>query len=114
MSSGNSNKTSLGISENVAGLLCYVLTWITGIIFYILEKENRFVKFHAIQSIVTFLPLMVFSYIIGIIPFLGPLIKSIIWILEVILWLILMIKAYRGEMYKLPITGDFAEQQLDK
>jgi len=110
----NSNKTSLGISENIAGLFCYILTWISGIIFYVLEKDNRFVKFHAIQSIVTFLPLTVFSYIIGIIPILGWLIKRLIWIVQVILWLVLMFKAYRGEMYKLPIAGEFAEQQLDK
>jgi uncharacterized membrane protein len=114
MSNGGPNKTSLGLSENIAGLLCYALMWITGIVFYVLEKENRFVKFHAIQSIVTFLPLLVISYVIGIIPILGGLIKSLIWVLEILLWLLLMAKAYKGEMFKLPIVGDFAEQQLDK
>ena len=47
-------KTSTGLQENVAGLLCYVLGWVTGLIFILIEKENKFVRFHAMQSIVTF------------------------------------------------------------
>jgi len=45
-------KTSLGLDENIEGALCYVLGWLTGIVFFVLEKDNRFVKFHAMQSIV--------------------------------------------------------------
>ena len=48
------DKTSTGLDENIAGLLCYVLGWISGIIFFLLESENKFVRFHAVQSIVTF------------------------------------------------------------
>ena len=47
-------KSSTGLDENVAGLLCYVATWITGIIFFVIEKDSKFVKFHAMQSIITF------------------------------------------------------------
>jgi uncharacterized membrane protein len=112
-------KTSMGLEENIAGLLCYVLGWITGIVFLVLEKENKFVRFHAMQSIATFLPLMIIAWIIGWIimwiPFvgwaIGGLISTLIWILVLILWLILMFKAYQGELYKLPIVGDFAEAQ---
>jgi uncharacterized membrane protein len=109
-------KTSMGLEENIAGVLCYVLGWITGIVFLVLEKENKFVRFHAWQSIATFLPLMVIAWIIGWIfmwiPFFGWAISTLIWILVLILWLILMFKAYQGEMYKLPIVGDFAEKQI--
>ncbi len=104
-------KTSMGLEENIAGLLCYVLGWLTGIVFLVLEKENKFVRFHAMQSIATFLPLMIIAWIIGWIPFIGIVISSLIGILSLILWLILMFKAYQGEMYKLPIVGDFAEAQ---
>jgi len=112
-------KTSMGLDENIAGLLCYVLGWITGIVFLVLEKESKFVRFHAMQSIATFLPLMIIAWIIGwtvmLIPFagwaIGGAISTLIWILVLILWLILMFKAYQGEMYKLPIVGDFAEAQ---
>lgn len=102
-------KTSMGLEENIAGVLCYILTWITGIVFLILEKENKFVRFHAWQSIATFLPLTILAWIFGMIPFIGWAISTLIWILMVILWLVLMFKAYQGEKYKLPIAGDFAE-----
>jgi uncharacterized membrane protein len=109
-------KTSMGLEENVAGALCYILWWITGIVFLLLEKENRFVRFHAMQSIVTFLPLTIIIWIIQVLLFWVPVVSwailSLLWILTLILWLVLMIKAYQGELYKLPIVGDFAEKQI--
>lgn len=106
-------KTSMNLEENVAGLLCYVLGWVTGIVFLILEKENRFVRFHAFQSLLTFLPLSVVAWIISQIPIVGWVLASLIWILVLILWLVLMFKAYQGERYKLPIVGDMAEKQTE-
>jgi uncharacterized membrane protein len=109
-------KTSMGLEENIAGALCYILGWITGIVFFLLEKENRFVRFHAMQSIVTFLPLTIIIWIIQVLLFWVPVVSwailSLLWILTLILWLVLMIKAYQGELYKLPIVGDFAEKQI--
>ncbi len=105
-------KTALGINENIEGLLCYVLGFITGILFLVLEKDNKFVRFHAMQSIVTFLVLFVISMVFGIIPFLGWMISGLIGVVALILWLLLMFKAYQGEMYKLPMAGDFAEKQI--
>ncbi len=104
--------TILGIDENIEGLLCYVLGFITGILFLILEKENRFVRFHAMQSTATFIVLFVVSIVFGIIPFIGWVISPLIWLLTLILWLLLMYKAYKGEKYKLPVVGDFAENQV--
>jgi uncharacterized membrane protein len=107
-------KTSMNMEENIAGALCYVLGWITGIIFYILEKENKTVRFHALQSIIVFLPLTIIVGILqGIllfIPFIGWAISGLIGLLMFILWLILMLKAYQGEKFKLPIVGDIAEK----
>jgi len=104
-------KTSMGLEENIAGLLCYVVGWITGIVFLVLEKENEFVRFHAFQSLLTFLPLSVLAWILGWIPFTGWVLAGLVWILILILWLILIFKAYKGEKYKLPIVGDIAEKQ---
>jgi len=98
------------MEENIEGALCYVLGWVTGIVFYLLEKENKFVKFHAMQSILTFLPLSVIGWIMMWIPFIGWAIGTLIWLLTLILWIVLMIKAYQGEMFKLPIVGDMAEK----
>ena len=106
------NKTALGLDENIAGLLCYVLGWITGIVFLVLEKENKFVRFHAMQSLATFLPLFIISMVIGIIPIIGPIISTLITLLGLILWILLMYKAFKGERFKLPVVGDFAEKQI--
>jgi uncharacterized membrane protein len=97
-------KISLDIEENVAGLLCYLLGWLTGIIFLILGKDSKFVSFHAMQSILTFLPLHILVWILP--PFFGWLLI----LLSFILWIILMIKAYQGERLKLPVVGDIAEK----
>ncbi|MFZ3167458.1 MAG: DUF4870 domain-containing protein [Candidatus Methanoperedens sp.] len=110
----NNNKTALGIDENIEGLLCYVLGFITGILFLVLEKDNKFVRFHAMQSIATFLIIFVISMVIGFIPVIGWLLSPLIGLVALILWLLLMFKAYKGEKYKLPIAGDFAEQQVSK
>jgi uncharacterized membrane protein len=103
-------KTSTGLEENVAGLLCYVLGWITGLVFFLIEKDNKFVRFHAMQSIIVFGTLTVASIVISWIPFIGWVICWLISILAVVLWIVLMIKAFQGEKYKLPWAGDMAEK----
>lgn len=119
-------KTSTGIQANVAGLLSYVLGWITGLIFFLIEKENKFVRFHALQSIITFGGLCVLgiaiSVFVGIFAAMGAgflvpvlsLINGLLGILGLILWILLMIKAYQGEKFKLPIAGDIAEKNVEK
>jgi len=109
-----SNKTVLGINENLEALLCYALGWVTGLVFLLLEQKNAFVRFHAMQSLVTFLGLFLVSFVLGFIPVLGMLVGLIMWPLSVVLWIVLMVKAYKGERYKLPVIGDFVEQQLSK
>ena len=104
-------KTSTGIQPNVAALLSYVLGVITGIIFFIIEKENKFVRFHAMQSIITFGGLFVIQMVFAFIPVIGAIIVPIISIASLILWVILMVKSYKGEKFKLPIIGDIAEKQ---
>ncbi len=106
-------KTSTGLQENTAGLLCYLLGWITGIIFLVLEKDNKFVRFHAVQSIVVFGAYTVLSIIFGWIPIVGWILNTIIGIAAFILWVILMVKAYQGSMYKLPVSGDIAAKQAE-
>jgi uncharacterized membrane protein len=107
-------KTSLGLQENIEGLLCYVLGWVSGVIFLILEKESKFVKFHAMQSLITFLGLFVINFVIGMIPLIGWLISILSFPIGLILWILLMYKAFKGEMYKLPIVGEIAEKQINK
>jgi uncharacterized membrane protein len=103
-------KTSTGMDENVAGLLCYVLGWITGLIFFLIEKKNKFVRFHALQSIIVFGVLTLALIVLGWIPIIGWVIGWIIWVLWIVLWILLMVKAYQGEKYKLPWAGNLAEK----
>jgi uncharacterized membrane protein len=107
-------ESSTGLSANVAGLLCYVLGWVTGIIFIVLEKKSTFVKFHAWQSIMTFGVLFVVSLIFSWIPFIGWIIGTLIGILSFVLWIILIIQAGTGKMWKVPLAGDWAEKQISK
>ena len=112
-------KTSLGLEENVEAALCYLGVWITGLLFYFIDDKNKFIRFHALQSILVFLPLtilaLIFGGAFGLIHyeqgwyFFGW-ISWIFWILVVILWLILMIKAFQGQKMKLPVVGDLAEK----
>jgi len=112
--SATSGKTSTGMQPNVEGLLCYILTWVTGIVFVIIEKENKVVRFHAFQSIAVFASINIVQIILGFIPILGWIIDIILWVLEVILWIVLMLNAYQGKMIKIPIAGNFAEKQANK
>lgn len=107
-------KSSTGIQENIAGLLCYFGTFVTGIIFFILEKESPFVKFHAMQSIVLYVFLWIVGLGVDFVPFVGWLLKMLVSLTGFVLWIVLMIKAYHHERTKLPVVGDIAENMLQK
>jgi len=95
-------KSSTGLDENVAGLLCYIAGWVSGLVFFLIEKDSKFVKFHAMQSIITFVAVVILAFI--------PIINWVIGVLALVLWIVLMIKAYQGEKFKLPVIGDLAEK----
>lgn len=104
--------TVMGIDENVEALLVYVLGWVTGLIFLLLEKENQFVRFHAVQSLATFLSLTVLTFVLSFIPLIGPLFNLLIGPCSLILWVVLMVQAFQGNRFKLPVVGTFAEEQV--
>lgn len=106
------NKTQLGLTENFEAMLCYVLGWVTGVVFFIIEKESKFVRFHALQSILTFVGVFIIFVILSVIPILGWLVSIVLTPFVIILWIILMVRAYKGEMWKLPVVGDMAEKQI--
>jgi uncharacterized membrane protein len=104
--------TSTGLSPNIAGLLCYVGAWVSGIIFFVLEQKNQFVRFHAAQSIVAFGTITVAGVTLGLIPVVGDAFATIIGIIGFIVWIIMIVKASSGEWYKLPWAGDVAEKMV--
>ncbi len=104
-----------GLAENVARLLCYAFGGITGVIFFAIDKRP-FVRFHAMQSIITFVALMILQWVLA--WWIGGLISwvvasglsGLIGLATLACWIICMIKAYQGERFKLPVVGDMAEQ----
>ena len=122
-------KSSTGLDENIAALLSYVLGWISGLIFFLIEKGSRLVRFHAMQSILLNALFIVIGFVLWIVIFilvlivhqisdaLGALISilaTLIWLVFLIgfliAWIMCLIKAFQGTYFKLPIIGNFAEK----
>jgi len=114
-----------GLADNVAGMLAYV-TIIPAIIFLVVEPYNksRFIRFHSFQNLflhlaafVIWIAFFIVSAVLALIPILGHLVAFILWMGLVvgylIAWIVLMIKANQGLMYKLPVIGDMAEKQAN-
>ncbi|MFK7794757.1 MAG: DUF4870 domain-containing protein [Gammaproteobacteria bacterium] len=108
------SKTSLGLESNISAFLCYVLGWISGLAIILIEKDDQFVRFHAMQSIITFGILTLLTIAFGSIFFIFAFLLGIINLIGIVLWILLMVKAYQGDKFKLPIIGDLAETWMNK
>jgi uncharacterized membrane protein len=107
-------KTSVGLDSNVAAALAYALGWVTGLAFLLAERENRFVRFHALQSTIAFGALSVAWMVSLSIPVFGWFFAFVIIPpLSIALWLVLMFKAYQGQRFKLPLAGEVADRMPD-
>jgi uncharacterized membrane protein len=105
----HTEKTSTGFDANVAAALTYLVGFVTGLIFLLVEKDNKFVRFHAMQSTLVFIGIVAVDILLQIVPILGALVVVFIVIpVSAILWLLLMYKAYQGEEFKLPLVGQMA------
>jgi uncharacterized membrane protein len=115
--------SSTGLAPNVAGALAYLLGPLTGIIFFLVEKENRFVRFHAAQSIVVGIALFVIGVILSVLESILMVIPIIGWIVGILLslvfglicfalWLVLMYRAYQGREWEVPYAGVQARRLL--
>ncbi len=126
-------KSSTGLEANLAALLSYVFGWLSGLIFLLIEKDSKLVRFHAMQSIllnvccavvafvlwiVMFILLMVVSQISGSLSTILGLLFTLVWLAFsvgiLIAWVMCLIKAYQSQFFKLPIIGDFAEKFVSK
>jgi len=102
-------RTSMGMRAPAAGWLSYLGGWVTGLIFLLLKRENRFVRFHAMQSLIFFGAMSMVTTVFSHIPLLG-FIGAGLGFVSFICWIVLIVKAARGRYYKLPIIGDYAEK----
>ena len=109
----HTDKTSTGLDANVAAALSYLVGFVTGIIFLLVEKENKFVRFHAMQSTLVFAGIVAIDILLQIVPILGALVVVFVVIpVSAVLWLLLMFKAYQGEEFKLPLIGQMAADRI--
>jgi uncharacterized membrane protein len=123
------NKSSTGLDENIAALLSYVLGWVGGLVFFLIEKDSRLVRFHAMQSIllnvlagvvaiVVWVVWMVFfligsaigDIVGGLISIIGTLLWLVFFLGIAIAWILCLVKAFQSQYWKLPIIGNFAEK----
>jgi len=105
-------KSVFGLDENVASALSYALLFFSGIIILILEKENKTVRFHALQSTLWFIALGIANIIAGWIPLVGGLLGSLIGLITFVSWAFLMYNAFVGKKFKIPMIGDVVDAQI--
>jgi uncharacterized membrane protein len=103
--------STTGLDPNLAGLLAYLAGCISGLLLLVVEKESEYVRFHAYQSTITFLGLFVASLVLRFIPMIGDLLGGALSLASLVLWVLLMVKAFQGERFKLPMVGDMAEER---
>ena len=122
-------KSSTGLDENIAALLSYIFGWVSGLIFFLIEKDSRLVRFHAMQSIMFNVLVYILLFVVWIATFvlwmvaaaIGDVFGMIVGILSFLLWtvfgvgvliaaILCLVKAFQGQYFKLPIIGNFAEK----
>lgn len=110
--------TVLGISQGAEASLAYFLGWISGLVLLVVERDNAYVRFHALQSVIVFGVLAVLGIVAGVIPFVGWMIALLLAPVGLIAWIGLMVKAFQdgpsGKPFKVPVLGEFAEKNLPK
>lgn len=104
--------SSTGLNSNIAAVLAYLFGCISGIALLVVERHDRYVRFHAMQSTLTFLALLVAALITGSLPVAGRLLTGLLTFAAGVVWLVLMFKAFTGQRYKLPYIGEIAERQI--
>lgn len=122
-------KSSTGLDENIAALLSYIFGWVSGLIFFLIEKDSRLVRFHAMQSILLNAAAIVLAFVLyiawavlaiifsqissalaSLVSILIGLLIFVFWVLVLIAVVMCLIKAYQKQYFKLPVLGNFAEK----
>jgi uncharacterized membrane protein len=130
---GLTGKSSTGLDENIAALLAYIFGWVSGLIFFLMEKDSKLVRFHAMQSILLNVCILVLLFGGWIVTFILVLIASqladimgaVAGFLALLVWLIIagalliavilcLVRAYQGKFFKLPIIGNLADKIVNK
>ena len=97
------------MKSTTKGALCYLLWWITGLIFLATEKEDEFVRKNAAQSFLLGLFFTVANVVLGFLPFIGGIVSALLSLLAFVLWILLMVKASQNTYFRIPLAADLAE-----
>jgi uncharacterized membrane protein len=95
--------------DNFLGALCYLFGWVTGLILWFSGLKKKFIRFHAMQSTIVSVVFLIIFFALSWVPNIGWIISGL-GILAFVLWIVLMVKAYQGQMYKLPVIGNLADK----
>ena len=111
--------TNTNRDRNLVGAISYFLFFITGIVILMVEKDDRFIRFHAWQSTLVFGGLFIINILVGwilkpipIVGLLATFLNAVIWIVTLVIWGVSMYQAYQGRVYKWPIVGKMAERNV--
>lgn len=126
-------KSSTGLDENLAAPLSYVATWLSGLVFFLMEKDSRLVRFHAMQAILLgaaatvggivlwvlwVVVTLILAQIADVLGTLAGLVLGLVigvyYLAIFVAWVLCLIKSYQGQYYKLPVLGNFAEKFSQK
>ena len=126
---GQTGKSSTGLDENIAALLAYIFGWLSGLVFFLIEKDSKLVRFHAMQSILLNVVVLVLTVVLWIVSFililmlsmlpdllgsLMGLLTSLLWLVFsvalLVAWILCVVRAYQGQFFKLPVIGNMAEK----
>ncbi len=111
-SSQDLGKTASGLTPQVAAALSYVFGFASGLLIFLTEKQNLFVRFHALQSVALSVVWALLSLVAPVVPLVGPIANGLVNLAGLILWIIVMVKAAQGQWFVIPKLGDFVAKQL--
>jgi uncharacterized membrane protein len=110
----SSQFTSMGIEPRLASALCYALFWLSGLVILFVEKQNREVRYHAMQSVLFFGGLMILIWLVGLLPFISILLVPFLYFVWFAAWIGLMVTAYINYPVKIPVVSDYANRYVDR
>lgn len=103
-------KSSTGLDENIAAMISGIFGWVSGLVFFFIESDSKYVKFHAMQNVIAFAILTVAGSILPRLPLIGGLLGTIIGLGTFAYWIIMIIKTLQAEWVEIPYLSDWARQ----
>ncbi len=102
-------KTSIGLDENVACFLSYLFGWVSGLVIFLIEKDNQTVRFHAAQSIILFGAISIIQTVFGYGAMFVTGLFGLLSLATLVIWIFLLVKSWTKDYFKIPVISDIAD-----